>query len=148
MRPAPDSLDAAKPIWRRTWKSGRDGFSGLGRVLGEDLLDDGRKLRADRLPVSDAVVLQVHGHGVGAGIVGADHLDGAAIAGAILFDAHNAVVGLLAGAKTRQTNHHHGDTVPFKFLCSVAVSGVFPFAAIDIKARENQEPARRDCSAT
>ena len=68
-------------------------------------------------------MLQVDGGGVGAGVVGADDFDGAAIAGAVLFDDHDTVVGLLGGANARQTNHYHGDTVPFKMQSSVAVSG-------------------------
>ena len=51
------------------------------------------------------------GRGRGAGIVDAYDLDGAAVAGAILFDDNDAVVGLLACAYARQTNHQHSGSL-------------------------------------
>ena len=58
-------------------------------------------------PVVDAVALEFERGGRGAGVVGADDLDGAAVAGAIFFDNNDALVGLLASANARQTNHQH-----------------------------------------
>jgi len=96
--------------------------SGSGRrILGNQLGHDGRKLRTLAPPVGDAFVLQINRGRVGAGIVGADDLDRTAIAGAVLLNNHDTIIGLLGGANARQTNHHHGDTVPFKFQCSVRV---------------------------
>ena len=45
--------------------------------------------------------------GGGSGIVGADDLDGATVAGTIFFNDNDAVVGLLACAYARQTDHQH-----------------------------------------
>jgi hypothetical protein len=70
-------------------------------------------------------VLQVDGGGAGAGVIGADDLDRTAIAGAVLLNDHDAVVGLLAGANARQTNHYHGDTVPFKSSALLRSWGLF-----------------------
>src|SRR5579872_1257810 len=76
-------------------------------MLRQQLADGLRQLRALRGPVVDAVALEIHAGRVGARIVGAHHLDGAAVAGAILLDNNDAVVRLLAGAYARQTNHQH-----------------------------------------
>ncbi len=46
-------------------------------------------------------MLEVHAGRIGAGVVGADNFDGAAIAGAVLLDNNDAVVGLLARSYTR-----------------------------------------------
>ena len=47
----------------------------------------------------------------------------AAVAGAVLLDDHDPIVGLFRGANTRQTNHYHGDTGSFQIpelgLCAV-----------------------------
>src|SRR5215831_20212033 len=90
------------------------GSRSLRRELLHQLRHCWRKLGAHAAPVSDAIVLQVDRCGVRTRIVGADDLDRAAIAGAVLLNHYDTVVGLLAGANARQTNHHHGDTVPFK----------------------------------
>ena len=82
---------------------GSDGLS-----LGDQFLDAVRNLGSLAGPMIDAVALEQDGGGVGAGIVGADYFDGAAVAGAVLFNDDYAIVGLLAGAKARQTNHDHG----------------------------------------
>src|SRR5580658_2844844 len=79
--------------------SGRD--RGRCGVLGHQLFHDGRELRANAAPVGDALVLQVDSGRIGAGIVGAYDFDGTAIAGAVLFNNHDPVIRLLAGAKAR-----------------------------------------------
>ena len=61
-------------------------------------------------------MLQVDAGRVGARIVCADNFDGAAIAGAVLLNHDNAVVGLFTGAETRQTDHNHDESIPFGFL--------------------------------
>ncbi len=76
-------------------------------MLGQELPDGLRELGSLAGPVVDAVALEVDSSGLGAGVVGADDLDRAAVAGAVLFDDNNAVMGLLTGANARQTNHQH-----------------------------------------
>ena len=76
-------------------------------MLGKELSDGLGKLCSLTGPVVDAVTLEVNRSGLGPGIIGADHFDRAAIAGAILFDDNDAIVGLLTGANARQTNHQH-----------------------------------------
>jgi len=71
-------------------------------------------------------MLQVDAGGVSAGIVGAHNFDGAAIAGAVLLNHDNAVIRLLAGAETRQTNHNHDESVPFEFLSLSKVNRELP----------------------
>jgi hypothetical protein len=90
---------------------------------GNNLFDGGSELSANAAPVGDAVVLELDGGRVGAGVVGSHYLNGAAIAGAVLFDDHDAVVRLLAGANARQANHNHGDTVPFSFNSVAVIRG-------------------------
>jgi len=85
-------------------------------MLLHDLGHRGRKLRAHATPVADAFMLQFNRSGAGAGIVGPHYFNRTAIAGAVLLNHNDAVVGLLAGANARQTNHDHGDTVPFKSI--------------------------------
>ena len=58
-------------------------------------------------PVIDAVALQLQRGRRSARIIGPDDLNRAAVAGAVLFDDNNAVVGLFAGADARQTDHQH-----------------------------------------
>src|SRR6185312_9999816 len=58
-------------------------------------------------PVVDAVALQLKRGRRRTRIIGAHNLDGAAVAGTILFDDDNAVMGLLTGANARQANHQH-----------------------------------------
>jgi hypothetical protein len=58
-------------------------------------------------PEVDAVSLEIKRGGRGARIVGANDFDGAAVARAILLDDNDSVVGLLAGANARQTDHQH-----------------------------------------
>jgi hypothetical protein len=83
-----------------------------------DRLDDSRGLReqfSDAVgelgavagPVVNAIALEGDGRGVRAGIVGSDDFDRAAIAGAVLFDHNDAVVGLLPRSNARETNHQH-----------------------------------------
>ena len=76
-------------------------------VLGEEFADRFGELSAFTSPVVDAITFEIDGSGFGAGIIGADYLDRTAIAGAILFNDNDAVVGLLTGANARQTNHQH-----------------------------------------
>ena len=85
-------------------------------MLGEELADGLGELGAFTCPVVDAIALEVDGSGLSAGVIGADHLDRAAIAGAILFDDNDAIVGLLTGANARQTNHQHR-VDPLKLEC-------------------------------
>src|SRR6185437_4282235 len=82
-----------------------------------------RELSPDAAPVGDAVVLQVHRGRVRPRIVSADDLDGTAVAGAVLLNDHDTVVGLLFGANTRQANHDHEVSVPFKYLGSACMTG-------------------------
>ena len=84
-------------------------------MLREELPDGLGELCAFTGPVVDAIALEVNGRGFGAGVVGTDHFDRTAIAGAIFFDDNDAVVGLLTGANARQTNHQHR-VVPLKKL--------------------------------
>ena|SRR5580700_10853628 len=79
---------------------------GGGRCL-QKLFDAIGELSAFAGPIIDALTLEVDGSGVGAGVVGAYHFQGAAIAGTILLNDDNTVIRLLAGAKTRQTDHQH-----------------------------------------
>ena len=72
-----------------------------GRVPGKDFSDGFRELGTITSPIGDAVVLQIHGGRSGAGVVGTYDFHGAAIAGAVLFDDNDAVVGLLARSNTR-----------------------------------------------
>ena len=90
---------------------------GRGGVFFDDLGDGRGELSAHAAPVADAFVLELDRSRAGAGVIGSHHLDGATIAGAVLLDDDYAVIGLLAGANARQTNHDHGDTVPFKIRC-------------------------------
>jgi len=76
-------------------------------MLGEELANGLRELSALGGPVIDTVALEVDGGGLGAGIVGTHDFNGTAIAGAILLDDNDAVMGLLTGANARQTNHQH-----------------------------------------
>jgi hypothetical protein len=102
------------------------GLSGCGsRVFCDDLGNGWGQLGADAAPVTDTLVLEFDGGRLGAGIIGAYNFNGAAVAGAILLDDDDAVVGLLAGANARQTNHDHGDAVPFKvqMLLESEISG-------------------------
>ena len=90
-------------------KLGRD--DGLGRLSGRSLLEqDGDalgELGAVADPIVDAIALQVNGRGVGAGVVGSDNFDRTAVAGAVLFNHNDAVVGLFARSNTRETDHQH-----------------------------------------
>ena len=93
-------------------------------MLGQELADGFGELCAFAGPVVDAVALEVNGGGLGAGVIGADHFDRAAIAGAILFDDNDAIVGLLTGANARQTNHQHRvDPLKNSNVFRVAVNG-------------------------
>ena len=76
-------------------------------VFGQELADGLGELGAFGCPIVDAVTLEVDRSGAGAGIVGADHFDGASVAGAVLFNDNDAIVGLLTRANARQTNHQH-----------------------------------------
>ncbi len=77
------------------------GELGDGRILRENFTNSFRKLGTVSGPVGDAIVLQVHAGGIGAGIVGADDFDGPAVAGAIFLNNNDAVVGLLARSNAR-----------------------------------------------
>ena len=56
-------------------------------------------------PIVDAVTLEVYGCGICTRIIGADDFDRTAVTGAVLFNNNDAIVGLLAGANARQTDH-------------------------------------------
>ena len=112
-----------RPVWNRFLgcdpgpdSCGRYAVTTLAGFLATSFSMMGESLRSLAAPVGDPLVLQVDRGRVGAGIVGADDLNGAAVAGAVFFDNHDPVIGLLGGANARQTNHNHGDTVPFEFL--------------------------------
>src|ERR1700722_8842528 len=96
------------------------------RVVGDDLLHSRRKLRALSAPVRNLHMLQLIAGRVSAGIVGAHNLDGAAFAGAVLLNHDNAVIRLLAGAETRQTNHNHDEPIPFEFLSLSKMNRMLP----------------------
>ena len=76
-------------------------------VLCEELANTFRELCALAGPVVNALALKVYAGGVGAGVVGADNFDRAAVAGAVLFNYNDAIVGLLSCSNARQTNHQH-----------------------------------------
>src|ERR1700727_501643 len=88
-----------------------NGLSGWGRrsdgSLGEDLVHPIRHLGALRYPVLDAIALQFDAGGVGARVVSPDHSHRTAVAGALLFNDHDAIVRLFARTTARQTNHYH-----------------------------------------
>ena len=79
-----------------------------GRRLGQEFADAFRQLGADAGPVVDAVTFEQDSGGAGAGIVGSDDLDGAAVAGPIFFDDDDAIVGLFTGADAGEADHQHG----------------------------------------
>ena len=83
---------------RGGFRAGRDSRYGC---LGKQLSDAVGELCSVAGPVVDAVALEVDRGRSGAGIVDADHLDGAAVAGAVLFNDNDAIVGLLACAYAR-----------------------------------------------
>jgi hypothetical protein len=85
----------------------KGGFCGRGGglVFGEKFSDSFRELSALGCPVVDAFTLEIDAGGVGARVVSADDLNGAAVAGAVLLDNDDAIVGLLTGANAGQTNH-------------------------------------------
>jgi hypothetical protein len=93
-------------LYRRN-SLGFNSCNGGGLMLGEEFANGLGELGSLSGPVIDAVALEVDACGIGAGIVGTDHFDGTAIAGAVLFDDNDAVMGLLTGANARQTNHQH-----------------------------------------
>ena len=80
-------------------RNSRGGCQQLANALGQ--------LSAVAGPVVDTFALKVNSGGVRAGVISPDNLDRAAIAGAVLFDNNDAVVGLLACAYARQTDHQH-----------------------------------------
>ncbi len=114
---------------------------GRGGVFGDELGDRGRERGADTAPVGDAFVLEVDGGRLGAGIVGADDFNGAAVAGAVFLDDDDAVVGLLAGAEARQTNHYHGVAVPFKLQICWGLLGGRPHG------RTAKRKGQTDCTS-
>ncbi len=69
------------------------------RVLGDELFEGRRELSTLAAPIGDPLVLEIDRGGAGARIIGANNFDGAAVAGAVLFDDDNPIIGLLAGAK-------------------------------------------------
>jgi len=130
------------------------------RIFGYQLFKNRSKLRTDTAPIGDAIIIEHHRSRVGTRVVGTDDLNRTAIAGAVLFNDHDTIIGLLASAKTRQTNHHHGDTVPFEIQCSVAALRELPgwrslqsSVPTESTARQicpvsrptNELPARGDC---
>ena len=92
-------IEVARKLSGYGWLGGRGLCEQLGDALGE--------LSAVAGPVGDAVALEVDGRGVGAGVVGPDDFDGTAIAGAILFNDNDTVVGLLGGSNAGETDHQH-----------------------------------------
>jgi hypothetical protein len=71
------------------------------RLLRQKLSYTVRQLCAVAGPILNPVALQVNGRRVRAWIVGANHLDRTAIAGAILFNHNDAIVGLLTRSNAR-----------------------------------------------
>jgi hypothetical protein len=86
--------------------SSRGSFCRRGGLC-QQLSDAIGQLRAIANPIVDAVALQIDCRWVGAGIVCAHYFNGPAIAGAILFDNNDAIVGLLTRSNARQTDHQH-----------------------------------------
>ncbi len=76
-------------------------------MLFEQLSDRLGELSSFRSPVINAIMLYLDRGGLGARVVRAHNFNGTAIARAIFFDDNDAVVGLLAGANARQTDHQH-----------------------------------------
>ncbi len=81
------------------------------RYFGEQTADGIGELRTFGVPVLNAIVLEIDGGGVGTRVVGPDDLDRTTVAGAILLDNNDAVLGLLAGAYARQANHQHWENL-------------------------------------
>lgn len=108
---------------RRLCHSGFRGMRGYlwwnGR---KELADALRELGSIAGPIADAVTLEEDGGRLGAWVVGPDDFDGTAITGAILFDNHDAIVGLLTCADARQTNHQQGEA-PKKVLKILGEAG-------------------------
>ncbi len=73
----------------------------------KQLTDTLGELSAIAGPVIDALALVIDGRRVGAGVIGAYNFDRTAVAGAILFDNNDAIVGLFARADARQMYHLH-----------------------------------------
>ena len=68
-------------MYRRKDQAAAVSAAGAG-VFGDQFVDPGGELSADAAPVGDAIVLEQDAGGVGAGIVGTDDLNAAAVAGA------------------------------------------------------------------
>jgi hypothetical protein len=75
--------------------------------LSEEFADTIRHPGTIAYPVVDSVALEVECCGGGAGVVGSDDFDGSAVASSVLLNDNDTVMGLLAGAYARQTNHQH-----------------------------------------
>ena len=99
-------------MWELRPRLSRYGYSG--GKLRHQLCHAIGELRALADPVLDALMLQRDSGRVGAGIVGAHDFDRTPVASAILLNNYDTVIRLLGGANARQTNHDHGDTLPFK----------------------------------
>ena len=102
-------FDTKKWLPCTSWLLGGGGgfYDRLRDRYGEELGDAVRHLSASADPVGDAVALELDRSGVGAGVVGADDFNGTTVARAILLNDNDAVMGLLAGAYARQTDHQH-----------------------------------------
>ena len=78
-----------------------------GGGLGEQFANGLGETSALAGPIVNAIALEIDACGGGAGIVGAYNFYGTAVAGTVLFDHNDAVMGLFARSNTRQTNHQH-----------------------------------------
>jgi hypothetical protein len=85
------------------------GRHGLGGGLARQTLDGGRRLRADALPVSQAILRDAQTFLTfgGTGVVEANALDEAAIATHALIGNQDAVERATFGAAARETNNDH-----------------------------------------
>jgi hypothetical protein len=84
-------------------------------LLGHQLSDTLRQLCSIAGPVVDTVTLQIDSRGSCTRIIGAHHLNRAAITGSVFLNNNDAIVGLLTRSNARQTDHQHGQCLSEHF---------------------------------